>query len=86
MLEMASLGRKSVANCSVEFAGKIPSTTTCFYPVLMKTPMVKFDDDFKKNIGTLITTDEGDSMEQPSLISWASPLTVTKLKFYFSSA
>ena len=36
-----------------------------FVSSFVKTPMVNLDDDFKKNVGTLITTDEGDSMEQP---------------------
>lgn len=64
MLEMASLGSKVLQIRSVEFAGK--------YQVSLRVLSSfddnidgKFDDDFKNNVGTLITVDEGDNMEQP---------------------
>ena len=64
MLEMASLGSKVLQIRSVEFAGKyqVPLRVLSSFD---ENADGKFDDDFKKNVGTLITTDEGDSMEQP---------------------
>ena len=49
---------------SVEFAGKYQSTTAGFIQFWWNADG-RIYDDFKKNVGTLITTDEGDSMEQP---------------------
>jgi aspartate kinase len=64
MLEMASLGSKVLQIRSVEFAGKyqVPLRVLSSFD---ENADGKFDDDFKNNVGTLITTDEGDSMEQP---------------------
>lgn len=64
MLEMASLGSKVLQIRSVEFAGKyqVPLRVLSSFD---KNVDGKFDDDFKNNVGTLITTDEGNTMEQP---------------------
>lgn len=64
MLEMASLGSKVLQIRSVEFAGKyqVPLRVLSSFDENVDG---KFDDNFKQNVGTLITTDNGDSMEQP---------------------
>ncbi len=64
MLEMASLGSKVLQIRSVEFAGKyqVPLRVLSSFDDNIDG---KFDDEFKQNVGTLITIDEGDSMEQP---------------------
>ncbi len=64
MLEMASLGSKVLQIRSVEFAGKyqVPLRVLSSFDENVDGT---FDENFKKNVGTLITTDEGDSMEQP---------------------
>ncbi len=63
MLEMASLGSKILQIRSVEFAGKygVPLRVLSSFD---ENNDGSFDDDFKNNVGTLITIDEGDSMEQ----------------------
>ncbi|MDO5768383.1 MAG: aspartate kinase [Psychrobacter sp.] len=63
MLEMASLGSKVLQIRSVEFAGKyqVPLRVLSSFDETMDG---SFDDDFKNNVGTLITIDEGDDMEQ----------------------
>lgn len=63
MLEMASLGSKILQIRSVEFAGKygVPLRVLSSFD---ENTDGSFDDDFKNNVGTLITIDEGDSMEQ----------------------
>lgn len=62
MLEMASLGSKVLQIRSVEFAGKyqVPVRVLSSFDERVDG---KFDDDFKNNVGTLITIDEGDDME-----------------------
>lgn len=64
MLEMASLGSKVLQIRSVEFAGKyqVPLRVLSSFD---ENADGRFDDDFKNNVGTLITTDNGDCMEQP---------------------
>lgn len=64
MLEMASLGSKVLQIRSVEFAGKyqVPLRVLSSFDENVDG---KFDDNFKQNVGTLITTDSGDNMEQP---------------------
>jgi aspartate kinase len=63
MLEMASLGSKVLQIRSVEFAGKyqVPLRVLSSFDESMDG---SYDDDFKQNVGTLITIDEGDNMEQ----------------------
>ena len=63
MLEMASLGSKILQIRSVEFAGKygVPLRVLSSFD---DNNDGSFDDDFRDNVGTLITIDEGDSMEQ----------------------
>ena len=63
MLEMASLGSKILQIRSVEFAGKygVPLRVLSSFD---ENTDGSFDDDFKNNVGTLITIDEGDNMEQ----------------------
>ncbi len=62
MLEMASLGSKILQIRSVEFAGKygVPLRVLSSFD---ENNDGSYDDDFKNNVGTLITVDEGDSME-----------------------
>ena len=62
MLEMASLGSKILQIRSVEFAGKygVPLRVLSSFD---ENNDGSFDDDFKDNVGTLITIDEGDNME-----------------------
>lgn len=64
MLEMASLGSKVLQIRSVEFAGKyqVPLRVLSSFDENVDGT---FDDNFKNNVGTLITTDNGDDMEQP---------------------
>ncbi len=64
MLEMASLGSKVLQIRSVEFAGKyqVPLRVLSSFDENIDGT---FDDNFKNNVGTLITIDEGDDMEQP---------------------
>lgn len=63
MLEMASLGSKILQIRSVEFAGKYGVPLRVLSSFDTDTDG-SYDDDFKNNVGTLITIDEGDSMEQ----------------------
>ena len=67
MIEMASLGSKVLQIRSVEFASKyqVPLRVLSSFDNLNDG---KFDDTFKNSVGTLITIDEGDTMEQ-ALIS-----------------
>lgn len=62
MLEMASLGSKILQIRSVEFAGKygVPLRVLSSFD---ENNDGSYDDDFKNNVGTLITIDEGDNME-----------------------
>ncbi len=64
MLEMASLGSKVLQIRSVEFAGKyqVPLRVLSSFD---DNQDGSFDDNFRQNVGTLITVDEGDTMEQP---------------------
>lgn len=63
MLEMASLGSKVLQIRAVEFAGKyqVPLRVLSSFD---ENTDGSFDDDFRNNVGTLITIDEGDNMEQ----------------------
>ena len=63
MLEMASLGSKILQIRSVEFAGKygVPLRVLSSFD---DDTDGSFDQDFQDNVGTLITIDEGDNMEQ----------------------
>ncbi|MGO3045326.1 MAG: aspartate kinase [Psychrobacter celer] len=63
MLEMASLGSKILQIRSVEFAGKygVPLRVLSSFD---ENTDGSFDQEFQDNVGTLITIDEGDSMEQ----------------------
>lgn len=63
MLEMASLGSKVLQIRSVEFAGKyqVPLRVLSSFD---EGTDGSFDENFKQNVGTLITIDEGDNMEQ----------------------
>lgn len=63
MLEMASLGSKILQIRSVEFAGKygVPLRVLSSFD---ENTDGSFDQDFQDNVGTLITIDEGDNMEQ----------------------
>ncbi len=63
MLEMASLGSKVLQIRSVEFAGKYKVPLRVLSSFDEGTDGA-FDDEFKKNVGTLITVDEGDDMER----------------------
>jgi aspartate kinase len=56
MLEMASLGSKVLQIRSVEFAGK--------YRVKLRV-LSSFEEEGKETLGTLITFEEGNNMEQP---------------------
>ena len=64
MLEMASLGSKVLQIRAVEFAGKyqVPLRVLSSFDDSLDG---QFDDHFRQTVGTLITVDEGDSMEQP---------------------
>lgn len=64
MLEMASLGSKVLQIRSVEFAGKyqVPLRVLSSFD---NDNDGAFDEDFKNNVGTLITTEAEDNMEQP---------------------
>ena len=64
MLEMASLGSKVLQIRSVEFAGKyqVPLRVLSSFD---NDDDGAFDEDFKQNVGTLITTELEDNMEQP---------------------
>jgi aspartate kinase len=64
MLEMASLGSKVLQIRSVEFAGKyqVPLRVLSSFDNLEDGA---FDDQFKQNVGTLISTEMEDPMEQP---------------------
>ncbi len=63
MLEMASLGSKILQIRSVEFAGKygVPLRVLSSFD---ENNDGSFDQDFQDTVGTLITIDEGDNMEQ----------------------
>lgn len=64
MLEMASLGSKVLQIRAVEFAGKyqVPLRVLSSFD---NENDGAFDDDFKNNVGTLITTESENTMEQP---------------------
>lgn len=64
MLEMASLGSKVLQIRAVEFAGKyqVPLRVLSSFD---EGKDGSFDEEFRQNVGTLITVDEGDDMEQP---------------------
>ena len=64
MLEMASLGSKVLQIRAVEFAGKyqVPLRVLSSFD---EGQDGSFDEEFRQNVGTLITVDEGDDMEQP---------------------
>lgn len=64
MLEMASLGSKVLQIRAVEFAGKyqVPLRVLSSFDESLDG---SFDENFRQNVGTLITVDEGDDMEQP---------------------
>ncbi|MFB2537768.1 MULTISPECIES: aspartate kinase [unclassified Acinetobacter] len=64
MLELASLGSKVLQIRSVEFAGKyqVPLRVLSSFD---NDNDGAFDDEFKQNVGTLITIEEEESMEQP---------------------
>lgn len=64
MLEMASLGSKVLQIRSVEFAGKyqVPLRVLSSFD---NDNDGAFDEEFKQNVGTLITTELEDNMEQP---------------------
>ncbi|WP_410209120.1 aspartate kinase [Aquirhabdus sp.] len=64
MLEMASLGSKVLQIRSVEFAGKyqVPLRVLSSFD---NENDGAYDDDFKRNVGTLITTESETTMEQP---------------------
>jgi len=64
MLEMASLGSKVLQIRSVEFAGKyqVPLRVLSSFD---NDDDGAFDEEFKKNVGTLITTEAEDNMENP---------------------
>jgi aspartate kinase len=64
MLEMASLGSKVLQIRSVEFAGKyqVPLRVLSSFD---NDNDGAYDDDFKNNTGTLITTESDTTMEQP---------------------
>ncbi len=64
MLEMASLGSKVLQIRSVEFAGKYQVPLRVLSSFDNDNDGV-FDDEFKENVGTLITTEAEDNMEQP---------------------
>ncbi|UNU73573.1 aspartate kinase [Moraxella nasovis] len=63
MLEMASLGSKVLQIRSVEFAGKyrVPLRVLSSFD---EGTDGAFDEEFKQNVGTLITIDEGNDMER----------------------
>ncbi|OOS08035.1 aspartate kinase [Moraxella cuniculi DSM 21768] len=63
MIEMASLGSKVLQIRSVEFAGKYQVPLRVLSSFDDNADGV-FDDNFKQNVGTLITIDEGDDMER----------------------
>ncbi len=64
MLEMASLGSKVLQIRSVEFAGKynVPLRVLSSFD---NENDGAYDDEFKNNVGTLITTESDTTMEQP---------------------
>jgi aspartate kinase len=64
MLEMASLGSKVLQIRSVEFAGKYQVPLRVLSSFDNDTDGA-FDEDFKNNVGTLITTESEHTMEQP---------------------
>jgi aspartate kinase len=64
MLEMASLGSKVLQIRSVEFAGKYQVPLRVLSSFENETDGA-YDDDFKNNVGTLITTESDTTMEQP---------------------
>ena len=64
MLEMASLGSKVLQIRSVEFAGKYQVPLRMLSSFDNDTDGA-FDDAFKNNVGTLITTESESTMEQP---------------------
>jgi aspartate kinase len=64
MLEMASLGSKVLQIRSVEFAGKYQVPLRVLSSFENETDGA-YDDEFKNNVGTLITTESDSTMEQP---------------------
>jgi aspartate kinase len=64
MLEMASLGSKVLQIRSVEFAGKYQVPLRVLSSFENETDGA-YDDEFKSNVGTLITTESDSTMEQP---------------------
>jgi aspartate kinase len=64
MLEMASLGSKVLQIRSVEFAGKYQVPLRVLSSFENENDGA-YDDDFKNNVGTLITTESDTTMEQP---------------------
>lgn len=64
MLEMASLGSKVLQIRSVEFAGKYQVPLRVLSSFDNDNDGV-FDENFKQNVGTLITTEAEENMEQP---------------------
>ena len=64
MLEMASLGSKVLQIRSVEFAGKYQVPLRVLSSFANEDDGA-FDDEFKQNVGTLITTELEEDMEQP---------------------
>jgi aspartate kinase len=64
MLEMASLGSKVLQIRSVEFAGKYQVPLRVLSSFENETDGA-YDDEFKNNVGTLITTESDTTMEQP---------------------
>lgn len=63
MIEMASLGSKVLQIRSVEFAGKYQVPLRVLSSFDENADGV-YDENFKNNVGTLITIDEGDDMER----------------------
>lgn len=78
MLEMASLGSKVLQIRSVEFAGKyqVPLRVLSSFDNVNDGA---FDDQFKQNVGTLITTELEDDMEQPIIAGIAFNRDESKL-------
>lgn len=64
MLEMASLGSKVLQIRSVEFAGKYQVPLRVLSSFDNEADGI-FDENFKQNVGTLITTEAQENMEQP---------------------
>jgi len=80
MLEMASLGSKVLQIRSVEFAGKyqVPLRVLSSFD---NDNDGAFDEEFKENVGTLITTEAEDTMEQPIIAGIAFNRDEAKFTF-----